>query len=279
MSRYRAGGLVVLLVGCVWSLVPEEAEAGLFRRRCRPRIFRSPAATCRPAPVCPTCPTCPSPPTKERSASPTGPCSTGAICIDFKIADVFDMGDIYLYSLYAATECLDTPVLHYDAANALPEDQDCQVSPCECFGGWDVIDVPYDMMPLAGVDEEQETESALLPVAGRQPTRAKVRKTLVDDGFATNPFRLTPVNGTIVDTKIVRVRCMGDERQVKLTRIEHDGAFFNVAWETDEAVTSDLTPPCTPIPGYPHGFVIRVREGSRFHHYTLHLPRSEAGAE
>lgn len=287
MIGYRTIGIVAMVAGLVLSLLPEEAEAGRFRRRCRPGLWRSriatcrPAPQCRPAPTCPTCPTCPAAPprAKETDTAPTGPCPTGAVCIDYKIADVFDESGTYLYTLYAATECFDTPVLHYDAANNWPEGQDCYASSCECIGGSYVIDVPFDMLFLPDSDELQEPSEDSPPETGPPPTKAKVRKELVENGFATDPSELRLAVEGETTAKIVRVRCRGTERNVKLTRINYGGASFNVAWETDEAVTSDLTAQCRPIPGYERGYVIRERHEGGFYYYTLHLPRAREGQD
>jgi len=115
MSRFAAR-LSIILALCATVILPDITEAGLFRRRCRPRRYCVEST-----------------PGGRTVEAVTAGCETGSICVQRLAAKYLDASGKCVYAMYDATRCPSMTTTHYDTNCGYSCPKSCTTSPCQCI--------------------------------------------------------------------------------------------------------------------------------------------------
>jgi hypothetical protein len=125
MSTFAARISMIALV-CIVLMLPDTADAGLFRRRCRPKRQCAPISDVNRVP-----------------SSVTG-CATGAVCVKKLSAKYLDATGKCVYATYDAVQCPSVTTTHFDTNCAYVCPKYCNVAPCACISRLSVLALPRD---------------------------------------------------------------------------------------------------------------------------------------
>jgi len=116
--------LIALL--CVSFVLPDTADAGLFRRRCRAKRH------------------CTSPVSGDRVPTSVTGCGSGSVCVQRLTAKYLDAAGKCVYATYDAIQCPTASTTHYDTNCGYSCPKYCNTSPCSCISRASIVALPRD---------------------------------------------------------------------------------------------------------------------------------------